>query len=433
MKRLLQGRLASRPIICPALGLVLCLVAAFLSRQWSVYQYSRAAQRALATGRYEVAERPLDQWLRARPGDPEAHYHKARFAIARGNLPALEQSLRRAEALGLPASRLGYLRALFAAQLGGHQEVEPVLRAAFERSAGPDAQLDEALARLYLESYNIPQAHLVIERWLHDAPQDPKPFLWRAEIDSRVEGRSSSLLSDYREALKRDPNLAKARLGLADQLRQAHKNSEAASEYRAYLALKPSDAEGYLGAGRNALELGDDESAQHYFARVLELDPKNALVHRQCAEIDLRRGAVESALRRLDEAVRLDPYDATSRYTRALALRRLGRVEEARIEQAAEKRLKESYMRLTEMQDYLVRHPEDRDTQCAIASWMFEHAHDAEAIRWCQKILKEDPGHARANRLLAEYYERQGKHGTANYYRLNATTQVEASTPRPTP
>ena len=114
-------------------------------------------------------------------------------------------------------------------------------------------------------------------------------------------------MNDYREALKRDPGLARARLGLADELRKAHRNVEAAAEYDRCIAREPNDSAAHLGAGQNLLEMDDLAAATRHLDRALALDPKNALVLKQFAEADLNRG---------DFAGRFPTWTVRSRSTR---------------------------------------------------------------------------------------------------------------------
>jgi tetratricopeptide (TPR) repeat protein len=405
--------------------LVGAVVVASLSAAAAVWAWRRTeprdakeARSALAAGRFAAAEAPLLRWLKARPDSAEAHFLKGRVALARGDLPGAAAGMKRATELGYPRPQLALLGALIASKLGRHAEAEPILRHAFLAAQGPDPQLDEALARVYLETYDLDRAATVIERWIREAPDDPQPFLWRTEVDSRTTAHPTAALNDYREALKRDPTLAKARLGLADELRKAHSNAEAAVEYDAYLALKPDDAAGHLGAGQNRMEMGDETAATRHLERALALDPKNASALIELAEYDLRRAEFARSLAYLDRAIKLDPFDPTIRRRRGLALTRLGRVEEAKIEQAASQRLQTELDHLDEVREHLIQSPHDRSSQLEVARWMFDHGHDAEGVRWAEKVLREQPGNAEANRLLAEYHERHGNPGLANFYRL---------------
>jgi tetratricopeptide (TPR) repeat protein len=377
-------------------------------------------RRAVAEGRFAAAEAPLKRWLDAPYRSGEANYYACRIALARGDTGAAQVQHSLAQANGCPRERLVLLNALITAKAGLGAEAEPELRRAFERSAGPDPQLDEALAKVYLETYDLNRAAVVLDRWARDAPGDPKPYLWRAEVDTRNTADPAPAMNDYREALRRDPSLAAARLGLAEALRKAHRNDEAASEYEAYLAQKPGDAAAHLGAGQNLMEKGDPDAATRHLERALALDPRSAPALKELAEHALRRGEFARALGYLDRAVALDPDDAAARRRRALALTRLGRAAEAETEQAAAKRVQADLDRLNEVRRQLFRSPRDRTLQLEVARWMFDHGHETDGVRWAERVLREEPGDPEASRLLAAHYTRRKNAGLANFYRLNA-------------
>lgn len=389
-------------------------------------------RRALASGRFADAETPLRRWIEARPASSEAYYYKGRVAIALGDLSEATASLKKAAELGCPRDQLVFLRALIAAKLDRHAEAEPDLSRAFIEAQTPDPQLDEALARIYLETYNFPRASTVLDRWTRDFPDDPRPFVWRAEIDRRSSADPSVTMNDYREALKRDPAHAKARLGLADELRKAHQNAAAATEYSVYLARNPDDLSALLGAGQNLLEKGDEAEALRLLERALALDPKNATVLNELAEVSLRRGDFAAALKLLDRAIEQSPYELAIRHRRGLALVRLGRLDEAKQEQAAASKLRAELAALNRARERLLKDPHDRGSQLELARWMFGHGQDLEGARWAERLLKERPGDVDASRLLADYNERRGNLGLANYYRLHASADVgKGTTPLP--
>lgn len=400
--------------------LVLLLVVGVASWRWYLRRLALSARQALATGDLKGAVIASDRWLRFAPRETEARLIKARAAIGAERYQEAYDLLLQAKALGTLKSETKLVIAILAAKSGRLAEAEPILGPAFVRSSRPDPLLDEALARVYLEKYDLKRASTVIERWMIDAPGDAKPYLWRTEIDSRIPDNVGALINDYKEALKRDPRSDKAHLGLAEQYRQAHRNREAAAEFAVYLTQRPDDPAGHLGAGLNAVELGDDVSAIRHFDRVIALQPGNAEAYMKRAEAELRRGSAENALAQIDKAVALDPYNIPIRYSRGLILTRLGRSDDARKEQLAANRLRAEFDRLTSLQSRLVDFPSDPDLQCQVAQWMFDHGQPKAGVRWAEKILKERPDHPGANGQLAEYYKSQGNEGLANYHRLHA-------------
>jgi tetratricopeptide (TPR) repeat protein len=217
-------------------------------------------------------------------------------------------------------------------------------------------------------------------------------------------------------------SLLSARLGLAEELRKTHRNAEAAGEYTAYLAVQPDDAVAHLGVGRNLMELGDETAAIGHLNRAFALDGKNAEPLRELADWATRRCDLAGALAFLDRAIALDPYDVNLRHSRGLALMRLGRAHEARAEQSMATRLRKELDCLHEARSRLIASPHDRKSQLEIARWLFDHAHDHEGARWAQTILAERPGDPEASRLLADFHQRRGEAGLANYYRLHAAS-----------
>jgi tetratricopeptide (TPR) repeat protein len=377
----------------------------------------------LAAGHYSEADEFIKRWLSAQPRSAEAHFLNARVALGQGKVADVTTALARAEQLGHSFEQLDLLRALIAAKAGRRAEAEPLLRRALFESREPDAQLDEALAEIYLESFDLKRASEVVDRWARDAPDDPKPYLWRADIDGRKGSDQAVILKDYQEALRRSPGLAKARLGLADELRKAHRIDEALAEYEAYIALKPDDPAGHLGAGQSLVAKGDDAGAAKRLERALALDPNNSSVLRVFADLDLRRGAFTTALTHIDRAIALDPLDLASRGRRVVALTRLGRLNQAREEQARSEKLRVDLNHLQKVRERLIGSPHDHPSQNEVARWMFDHGKDKEGARWAELVLREQPGNPEASRLLAEYHERQGNSGLANFYRLHAPTR----------
>lgn len=398
---------------------------------WTFARLRSDARRAVAAGRYGEGRALLERWLKREPDSPEAHYLKARVGLGTDRPGEVADGLKRARALGHPGSELDLLLAVIDAKKGRHGEAEPVLARAFAGARGPDPLVDEALAKVYIETFQFARAEPVLDRWSREDPGNAKPYLWRVEIDRRKADDPGAVVRDYREAVKRAPNLAEARLGLADELRLAHRCAEAGPEYDAYLARKPDDPAGRLGAGRNALELGDEAAAVRHLARVLELDPGHAGAHRELAEIDLRRGENARALAHLDRAAGAEPNDVRVRYSRALALSRLGRSEAAEAERALVARLREDEVQIDRLRRRLVTSPHDAALQCQAARWMFQHGHADEGVRWAEKALRDRPGDPEVSRLLADHYRRSGNPGLANFYRLYSPARSGGAPPAP--
>jgi tetratricopeptide (TPR) repeat protein len=396
---------------------------------WTRWKQSIVAARlreAVEKRQFADVEAPLERWLRSEPNSAEAHYFKARVELARGRSQAALRELDRAQALGHPDREVHRWRAFVLVLSGRESEAEPILRRLASTASGPDPEVDEALARIFLQSYRLDAASRALDLWIRDAPNDPTPYVWYAEIDQRLNAAPAVRIDHLRKALARQPDLAKAQLGLADALRLAHRNDEAQTEYRRFLDRHPRDPAGHTGAGLNALARGRLEEAQADLDAALEVTPNDVTALRERAAIDFRQGRFAKALDRLERASKAQPNDGELLYRRSLVLTRLGRNEEAQQAQRAAGRLREDTARLNALREQLNMDPTNTKLRVEIARWLLGHGQEAEGLRWARTVLGRDPLDGPCNRLLAEHYQRQGDSGRANYYMLQAEASARA-------
>ncbi len=291
----------------------------------AAHEAARSARQAVARRQWGNASASLERWLAVRPDSAEAHFLKAQVALEQGRFSEIAASLDRAQWLGFPERPLYRLRALLLVRARRFIEAEPILLHLLEESPDPDPQVDAALTQVFLETYRLDSAVMVIRRWIRDEPRDATPYLWWTEIDRRLEvDNPEAMERHYRTALTLDPGLDKARLGLAETLRNLHRWDEAIKEFEQYVVRQPADAAGYIGLAQVALEQGDEAAAFRNINRAVELAPENPTAVKLRADIDLRRGDAAAAVRRLDQVIRAVPLDADSLYKRSLALARLG-------------------------------------------------------------------------------------------------------------
>jgi tetratricopeptide (TPR) repeat protein len=411
------------------LAAVAIVAGPLLVSRWQVERVADAARRALDSGRLDQASAAVERWLKSAPDSGEAHYLKARLAWARGDLGTVNQEIERARALGYPPRGPDRLWGLLLARTNQTGKAEPFLRRAFDEGVGPDPEVAEALARIYLGSFRLADAGAVLDRWVRDRPQDARPYLLRTEVQMRTGESAEVVIGSYREALERDPALDPARLGLAEMLRAKHRNAEAAEEYARYIARKPDDPLGYLGAGQNALETGDEAEATRRLDQALALAPRNTAVLGARAAVDMRARRLASALRYLDRAVKIDPFDRANRYERMLVLTQLGKKAEADAERQALDQIRKDRAEFDRITDALVKYPLDPALRAAAAQWLMTHGHEQEAIDWANLVLAADPSHPAMNRLLADYYRKSGQIGLADLHEARAQPSGGAAAP----
>jgi Flp pilus assembly protein TadD len=201
---------------------------------------------------------------------------------------------------------------------------------------------------------------------------------------------------------------------------------ESARLYAEYAARHPNDPSGHLGAAIAARAQGDAAGAALALDRALALAPDDTLALKERAHLDLTTGHPDDALRRLDRAVAADPFDPELRHLRSLALARLERRDEAAAERLRSERLRREHAEMAEMADRLIDRPTDNALRCRAARWMIDHGRAEEGVQWARMVLRDQPDHPEANRLLADYHRRRGELGLANFYQVHAATAAEA-------
>lgn len=377
------------------------------------------ARAEAAAGRLEAADEAIGRWLALRPDSAEAHFERARVALARGRGDVMTDAVREARRLGHESAPLDRLEGLALARMGRADQAEPLLRQSLEADLAPDPEAARALAVIYLNSYRLDHASAAIGRWLRDAPEDADAYGYRVELIRRTEAPPSELIPACREVLRRDPKRDDIRLVLADALRMNRQEAEAGAEYRAFLGRSPGDPSARFGLG--CVLLNESEAAaREEFDRALEAAPGHLGARKELAKLALRRNEPAEALRQAGEAVEVAPFDAECRQLRAQALARLGRKEEARADQERAERLRREEREVLEIRKELVRDPSNRRLRLEVARWMVEHGQEAEGARWAELILREDPAQTEAHRLLAEHFERAGQPGLANFHRMQS-------------
>ena len=291
-----RKRLPSQAIA--AIAAIAAVAGAYFGyREYQVSRLAQTVRRRFDERRFAEAREPLAAWLAARPASGKAHYYRAYSALTVDNPPEAIAAIERSRSLGFDRERLDCLTAIYQARASRYALAESALEAAFRQGVPPRAEVAKELARIYLSTYRLAQAAEAIESWRALDPGNPQPYLWANEIATRSDVDPSVLIRNYRAALDRDPNLAKAQLGLARELSKARRFDEADQAYQAYLKQNPQDATAYVGMGRNAFQQADIDAAIRQFEKALAVSPRDAVALKELAQIELRLGRFQQARR----------------------------------------------------------------------------------------------------------------------------------------
>jgi tetratricopeptide (TPR) repeat protein len=191
---------------------------------------------------------------------------------------------------------------------------------------------------------------------------------------------AGSAIRRYEERLTRDPD-SLAFAPLADAYRKAGRAQEAIALCRAGLARFPHYTTARLILAKAQIDEGLLEDARAELDTIIAASPRDAEAHRLAGELSIKTGRASDARRHLELAVDLQPDDREARYLLDV-IAGDGRVGEG------------SPLARALVDDWFATR--------TFAAVCLEQGLVEEAAQICFRILRTDPGDARARAMLAQ-------------------------------
>ncbi|MDQ3818455.1 MAG: tetratricopeptide repeat protein [Acidobacteriota bacterium] len=162
----------------------------------------------------------------------------------------------------------------------------------------------------------------------------------------KEEKRYAEAETEFREAIRLNPNDVTNHAALAEVLSRQSKMAEAEKEYREILRLKPDAEPHYAAAVHYNLgkALGDEKKyaeSEAEYREAIRLDPNLGSAHMNLGLVLFWQNRVTEAESELREAVRLSPNDSKSHYNLAVVLEKEGKSSESKAEYAKAEQLKD--------------------------------------------------------------------------------------------
>lgn len=295
-------------------------------------QYARTAERAMAEGRYDDAQKAYETLRDLSPATAEVHaqlgviyFQQGKFAQA---VPALREAIRLKPSL----PRVDALLAMSLSELGEYEEALPAVTKAFSQSA--DSVL-QRMAGLHLQRIHTglgrdQDAVEVSLRLSRLYPDDPE-VLYHS---GRVFAHFAYLQTMRLAAVAPDSVWLHLAAGEANQSQGLY--DAAIREYRQVLGVAPRRPGIRFRLGRALLERsvkesssGDALEARRAFEDELALDPTNATAAYELGEMRRKVGELEPARALFEQALAAYPDFDYARVGLARTLIALGRPAEA--------------------------------------------------------------------------------------------------------
>jgi tetratricopeptide (TPR) repeat protein len=422
------------------LGLaVLGLAGAVAAGGWYVYHQWEQAQADLAADRPKEALSRLEICLHLWPRDPEVRLLAARAARLSGDLQAAEAHLKqciKSQGGATEAVQLEFL--LLRVQTGEVDEVAPTLVDCVEKGHRESPLILETMAGAYMARLRYRSALACLSRWIEVSPQTAKALYWRGLVLERLNHHKDAA-RDYRQALKLDPGLFRARLRVAELLLEDKRTPEALPHLERLYREAPDhpEVQARLGICRYLLNQRD-EARRLMEAAVVRLPNDPALlVH--LARLDLEQGRAAEAERRLRKVLKMDPADTEALHNLVNALQFQGKTEEAAAALKEHQKAREQVDRANQLLREVADSPSATPADFAeVGELLLRIGRDRQGVYWLEQALERDPGQLRAHTALAAHYEHKGESDRAASHRrwlrdqAAANPKSETRNPKPT-
>jgi predicted Zn-dependent protease len=304
---------------------------------WPQYLLKQAEQ-AIAANDLVRAEEVLQRLIRHAPRNGRARFLLAQVLRRRQRQDKAEEVIGQARQLGYP--EIECQRELFLNE--AVIEFRPLIADAlieFLNDKPDDEEVLQALAEGYARLHNWTQADRYLTLLIEQHPEKVDAWLERGQVRRAAktlerDQNHDEAAADFREVIRRVPDHFWARLGLAECLLSDARIAAAKRELLLCRQLNPAHPEPLIGLAICAAEEQDLQQAQALLAQALNLEPNSLIALSMQGDFCLRRKQYPDAIRFYQKLLSLDPANKAVHLNLAQAFRHMGRLEDAKNEEA---------------------------------------------------------------------------------------------------
>jgi tetratricopeptide (TPR) repeat protein len=374
---------------------------------WALRHY-RMAREALAWWDFDSAEQHLGRcsqvwWFRT----GEVRLLQARTARLAGNNDQAEALLRECRELGVPDESLELEHYLLRALQGELASVESALVSRVLEGHPETVAILEVLTPVYLKTYRLQSARECVNRWREKEPNRLQAWILSAQVNERLRAKDDTFAS-YRRVVELDPDNLPARLTLAGLLCDRQGPRPALAHFEYVRSRRGDTTEVLVGLARCRRLLNETEEARRLLEKALAEHPQNGPALAERSRLSLESESAAEAEKWFRRAVKVMPFEKDVLYGLYQCLEQLGNRQEAEEVLTRLQRIDADLERLADLTAQIARHPRSPALRCETGLILLRNGQQAEALRWLESALLEDPEHAGAHQALGEHYERIG-------------------------
>ena len=221
------------------------------------------------------------------------------------------------------------------------------------------------------------------------------------------QGRGSEALPYAQRAVDIAPQVSEAHMRLGQVLGMLGRPQEAIEQHEQALRINPNSAMAKFGLGVALCQIGKPEDGIRQYEEALRIDRNLHEAHYNLGNTLLELGKVPEAIEHYQQALRIEPDHAEAQNNMGVALVRLGRVQEA----------------IEHYQEALRIKPDFAEAQNNMGEALVRLGRVQEAIEHYQQALRIEPDHAEAQNNMGEALGRRNL-DEAHYNLGNALVQV---------
>ena len=351
--------------------------------------------------------------------DPAQSYVCSAFlAIRLRDFPAAKQHLENARRKGADETQIFRIEALIEAQSGRLDAVESVITEWLLDPGEYLSDICDAYTNGLAAQGRQEEAERLLAAWQGDCPEDPKPpFYWGRFAEHVLNVGEAE--KQYRSALAKNPNFPVVLYALG-RLLLKRKEPEKALPLLVLCGEVDSETKPAVDIAAAACHrlLGETAQARALVTSVLELprkqidDSYRRLSTRrygmsaafEFAELEKEAGNFESAMQNYQIAAKRTPENLDVQYGIAMALRGLGKSEEAKSQLEYVSEARAQIAKSEKWRDKLVTNPRDAEARYNVGIIYLKYHSTEVGLFWLRTALACDPMHAPTHRVLYEYY-----------------------------
>ncbi len=406
--------LSSRVLRRPGRSLAIAALVALIGLGGTVAVLYVQAFLHLRSGRMDLhrhhnaeALAHLQSCLRMWPKDPEILLLSARASWRLQQFDEAQRYLQRFQQAGGSREEFNRESILLAAAGGEVERATSYFQDQQQRPEWAIPLILEALVSGCLRQERLGEATRFLQEWLKLQPDDTQALLFQANLD-RFSKAPPDAIAEYRRILQLDPELAPAKLPLADLLVETRQYLEAIPLLESLEQRQPNNIQALILLARCRDFLGQQEAAEQLLGRVLAQTPDHVAALAARAELALHTGQLTAAETWLRRALAREPVNYWAGYLLAECLMQQGRMEEMRSQLQRLKQQEADQKRIVFLRQEIGHKPHEPSLPRELAMLLLRNG-DAEGGLSCLlNALRDNPTSEPLKQALAEYYRQIG-------------------------